>query len=138
MDRATSREPPLLGVSLFLFRSARRSSLTVPYRLSFFYHHFSFAKTFNSVGLKVPHPWSTRHHARFIRPLRPAEARQCPTELDCRAVGTRFGWDAGDKMPGTCEVCVSEPSKYRCPTCGLMRYVCASIHFSEKERTYPC
>ncbi|PWY95573.1 HIT finger domain protein [Aspergillus sclerotioniger CBS 115572] len=23
-------------------------------------------------------------------------------------------------MPGTCEVCVSEPSKYRCPTCGLM------------------
>ncbi|PWY82889.1 HIT finger domain protein [Aspergillus heteromorphus CBS 117.55] len=23
-------------------------------------------------------------------------------------------------MPGNCEVCVSEPSKYRCPTCGLM------------------
>ncbi|EAW08266.1 zinc finger HIT domain-containing protein [Aspergillus clavatus NRRL 1] len=23
-------------------------------------------------------------------------------------------------MPGTCEVCVSEPSKYKCPTCGLM------------------
>ncbi|KAE8352940.1 hypothetical protein BDV28DRAFT_118320 [Aspergillus coremiiformis] len=24
------------------------------------------------------------------------------------------------KMPGTCEVCATEPSKYRCPTCGLM------------------
>ncbi|KAE8379105.1 hypothetical protein BDV26DRAFT_174399 [Aspergillus bertholletiae] len=24
------------------------------------------------------------------------------------------------KMPNTCEVCASEPSKYRCPTCGLM------------------
>ncbi|KAL4891681.1 hypothetical protein BDV59DRAFT_203276 [Aspergillus ambiguus] len=23
-------------------------------------------------------------------------------------------------MPRTCEVCASEPSKYRCPTCGLM------------------
>ncbi|GFF94458.1 hypothetical protein IFM61606_06320 [Aspergillus udagawae] len=23
-------------------------------------------------------------------------------------------------MPGTCEVCVSEPSKYKCPTCGLL------------------
>lgn len=26
------------------------------------------------------------------------------------------------KMPGSCEVCSSEPSKYRCPTCELMRY----------------
>lgn len=25
-------------------------------------------------------------------------------------------------MVGTCEVCSSAPSKYRCPTCGLMRY----------------
>ncbi|KAJ5157104.1 uncharacterized protein N7482_008204 [Penicillium canariense] len=25
-------------------------------------------------------------------------------------------------MPGSCEVCSSEPSKYRCPTCALMRY----------------
>lgn len=25
-----------------------------------------------------------------------------------------------NKMPNTCEVCASEPSKYRCPTCGLM------------------
>ncbi|KJK65303.1 HIT zinc finger [Aspergillus parasiticus SU-1] len=24
------------------------------------------------------------------------------------------------KMPNTCEVCASEPSKYRCPTCGLL------------------
>jgi hypothetical protein len=28
-------------------------------------------------------------------------------------------------MPGSCEVCSSEPSKYRCPTCELMRYMIA-------------
>lgn len=30
-------------------------------------------------------------------------------------------------MPGSCEVCSSEPSKYRCPTCGLMRYRFSSL-----------
>lgn len=30
-------------------------------------------------------------------------------------------------MPGSCEVCSSEPSKYRCPTCGLIRYRFSSL-----------
>lgn len=38
------------------------------------------------------------------------------------------GWDLHGvllslvKMQSSCEVCSSEPSKYRCPTCALMRY----------------
>jgi hypothetical protein len=38
------------------------------------------------------------------------ETRVHPTEVHWR-----------DKMPGTCQVCSTEPAKYRCPSCGLMR-----------------
>lgn len=38
---------------------------------------------------------------------------------------TEISWlriKLSSKMPGSCEVCSSEPSKYRCPICALMRY----------------